>query len=88
MHYTYCRLISNPVNPEMSFGPGILIRVNRMIEKTYRVWGIAHRTDSPTAAPPSGNGSTGLALGGVGHELINVRNSRHEIRFESRTRIG
>ena len=30
-------------------------------------------------APPSGNGSTGLALGGMGHELINVRNSRHEI---------
>ena len=33
----------------------------------------------PTAAPPSGNGSTGLALGGVRHELINVRNSRHEV---------
>ena len=35
--------------------------------------------DSPMAAPPSGNGSTGSALGGVGHELIKVRNSRQEI---------
>ena len=28
---------------------------------------------SPTAALPSGNGSTGSALGGVGHELIKPR---------------
>ena len=33
----------------------------------------------PTAAPPSGNGSTGSALGGAQQEVIKVRNSRHEI---------
>ena len=33
----------------------------------------------PTAATPSGNGSTGSALGGAQQEVIKVRNSRHGI---------